>query len=51
MKNKRVKIPMAAVIEIKKLQWQIGEIMRDNEALESEVKFLKSELNRYVQPN
>ena len=58
MNKKKVKIPMAAVKEIKRLQWQIGEIMKDNEGkdiiiktLTSENYNLKEELNRYVQPN
>ena len=55
---KKVKIPEIAVKEIKRLQWQIEEIMRDLEKhnnrvrlLEGENSALKMELKKYEQPN
>ena len=56
--NKRIKIPMAAVAEIKRLQWQVEQAFGDLEKkcshikeLESENIHLRKELKKYELPN
>ena len=56
--NKHVKIPMAAVVEIKRLQWQIEQAFMDLEkkcarikVLEQENSMLQCKLDEYNVPN
>jgi len=56
--KKRIKIPMAAVTEIKRLQWQIEQTFTDLEKrnekieeLEIENEMLKQKLEMYNVPN
>lgn len=56
--NKRVKIPMAAVAEIKRLQWQIEQAFIDLEkkqaridVLSHENSMLQCKLDEYNVPN
>ena len=56
--NKRVKIPMAAVAEIKRLQWQVEQAFNDLEkkcdrieVLEYENSILQCKLDEYNVPN
>lgn len=56
--RKKIKIPMAAVAEIKRLQWQIEETFKDVEEkndkieeLEIENEMLRQKLEMYNVPN